>query len=67
MSKEKRSKVERSELKCKLESMEEKDDSREVSISVVPKLHLEIPKQPPLEPFDKVPAEKFNEAMMKDE
>jgi hypothetical protein len=33
---EKRSKEERSDLKCKLESMEEKDNSREVNISVVP-------------------------------
>ena len=72
MSTEKRSKKERSELKRKLESMEEKDNSREVNISVVPNLHTEIPsaaqdEQPPLEPFEEVPAGKFNEAMMKDE
>ena len=56
MSTEKRSKEERSELKRKLESMEEKDDSREVNLSVVPNLHTEISstaqdEQPPLEPF----------------
>ena len=72
MSTEKRSKEERSELKRKLESMEEKDDSREVNISVVPNFHTEISraaqdKQPPLEPFEEVPAGEFNEAMMEDE
>ena len=72
MSTEKRSKEERSELKRKLESMEEKDDSREVNISVVPNLHMEISstaqdEQPPLEPFEEVPAGEFNEAMMEDE
>jgi hypothetical protein len=72
ISTEKRSKEERSELKCNLESTEEKDDSREVNISVVPNLHTEIPstahdEQPPLEPFEEVPAQEFNEAMMKDE
>ena len=56
MSTEKRSKEERSELKRKLESMEEKDDSREVNLSVMPNLHTEISsaaqdEQPPLEPF----------------
>ena len=66
------SKKERSELKHKLESMKEKDDSREVNISVMPNLHTEIPstaqdEQPPLEPFEKVPAGEFNEAIMKDE
>ena len=39
VSTEKRSKEERSELKHKLESMEENDNSREVNISVVPNLH----------------------------
>ena len=56
MSMEKRSKEERSELKCKLESMEEKDDSRDVNLSVMQNLHTEISsaaqdEQPPLEPF----------------
>ena len=72
MSTEKRNKDERSELKNKLESMEEKDDSREVNISVMPNLHTEIPstaqdEQPPLEPFEEVSAGEFNEATMKDE
>ncbi len=56
VSMEKRIKEERSELKRKLESMEEKDDSREVNISVVPNFHTEISsaaqdEQPPMEPF----------------
>ena len=72
MSTEKRSKEERSELKCKLESMEEKDNSREVNISVGPNLYTEISsaaqdEQPPLERFEEVPAGEFNEAMMEDE
>ena len=59
-------------MKCKLESMEEKDDSREVNISVGPNLHTEISstaqaEQPPLERFEEVPAGEFNEAMMEDE
>ena len=44
-----------------LESMEEKEDSPVVNISVMPNLHTEIPsavqdKQPPLEQFEAVPA-----------
>ena len=71
MSTEKWSKGERSELKCKLESMEEEDDSLEVNISVMPNLHTEIPstaqdEQPPFESFEELPAGEFNEMMMKD-
>ena len=71
MSTEKWIKEEKSELKHKLESMEEKDDSREVNISDLPNLHKQIPstaqdEQPPLELFEEVPAGEFNEAMMKE-
>ena len=59
-------------MKLKFESMEEKENSREVNISVVPNFHTEISsaaqdKQPPLEPFEEVPAGEFNDAMMEDE
>ena len=72
MSMEKRIKEEKSELKHKLESIEEKDVSWEVNISVMPNLHTEIPskaqdEQPPLELFEEVPAGEFNEAMMDNE
>lgn len=48
------SKKKRGELKCKLESIEEKKDSSEVNISVMSKLEIEVPsttqdQQPPLE------------------
>ena len=72
MSTEKRIEEEKLELKHKLESMEEKDDSQEVNISVMPNLHTEISSTDQdellsLEPFEEVPAGEFNEAMMKDE
>ena len=68
MSIEKRSKEERRELKCKLESMEEKEDSLE-DISVMPNSCTEIPHeaqdlQPPWEQFEEVAAWDFDEAMM---
>ena len=68
MSTEKRSKEERRELKRKLESMEEKEDSPE-DISVMPNSCMEIPhyaqdEQPPLEQFEEVAARDFDEAMM---
>jgi hypothetical protein len=52
----KRSKGERSELESKLERMEEKEDSPEVSVSVVANFHTDIPsaahdEQPPSEQF----------------
>jgi len=52
----KRSKEERSELESKLERMEEKEDSPEVSLSVVANFHTDIPsaaqdEQPPSEQF----------------
>ena len=69
MSTEKRIKEEKSELKDTLESMEEKDCSREVNICVMPNLHTEISRtaqdeQPPFEPLEEVPAGEFNESMM---
>ncbi len=68
MSAEKRSNEERRELKHKLESMEEKEDSPEV-ISVMPNSCTEIPheaqdKQPPLEQFEEVTAWDFDDTMM---
>ena len=65
----KMSKEERSELKHKLESMEENPDSPEVKISVMPNLHTEIPstakdEHAPLEQLEEVPAGYFDEAMM---
>ena len=56
------------EFKCKLESVEEKEDSPE-DISVMPNSCMEIPhyaqdEQPPLEQFDEVAAQDFDEAMM---
>jgi hypothetical protein len=62
------SKEERRELKHKLESMEEKEDSPE-DISVMPNSCMEMPheaqdKQPPLEQFEEVAAQDFDEAMM---
>ena len=64
----KMSKEERRELKRKLESMEEKEDSPEV-ISVMPNSCMEMPpetqdEQPPLEQFEEVAALHFDEAMM---
>ena len=52
----KRSKGEKSELESKLERMEEKEDSPEVSLSVVANFHTDIPstaqdEQPPSEQF----------------
>ena len=68
MSAEKRSKEERRELKCKLESMEENEDSPE-DISVMPNsctevLHEAQDEQPPLEQFEEVTVQDFDEAMM---
>ena len=68
MSAEKRSKEERRELKRKLEIMEEKEDSPE-NISVVPNscteiLHETQDEQPPLEQFEEVTVQDFDEAMM---
>ncbi len=68
MSAEKRSKEERRELKHELESMEEKKDSPQ-DISVMPNSCTEIPheaqdKQPPLEQFEEVTVQDFDEAMM---
>ena len=68
MSTEKRSKDERREFKCKLESMDEKEDSPE-DISVMSNSCMEIPhyaqdEQPPLEQFEEVAARDFDEAMM---
>ena len=67
-SAEKMSKEERRELKHKLESMEEKEDSPE-DISVMPNSWTKIPheardKQPLLEQFEEVAARDFDEAMM---
>jgi hypothetical protein len=50
------SKEERSELESKLERMEEKEESLEVSLSVVANFHTDIPstaqdEQPPSEQF----------------
>ncbi len=64
----KMSKEERRELKCKMESMEEKEDSPE-DISVMPNSCTEIPheaqdKQPPLEQFEEMTAQDFDEAVM---
>jgi hypothetical protein len=58
---EERIKEERSELKQKLESMEENPDSPEVNISGVPNVHTERPSaaqdvQAPSEQFEEVPA-----------
>lgn len=63
------SKEETKELKWKLESMEEKDNSPEVNISLMLNLHKEIPgkahdEQPSLEEFEEEPAEYMDEAMM---
>ena len=68
MSEEKMSKEERRELKCKLENMEEKEDSPQ-DISVMPNSCMEIPheaqnKQPALEQYDEVTAQDVDEAMM---
>jgi Zn-dependent M16 (insulinase) family peptidase len=65
----KMSKEERSELKRKLESMEENPDSPEVKISVMPNLQTEIPsaakdEHAPLEQPEEVPTGCFDEAMM---
>ena len=56
-----RSKEKRSELKHKLKSMEERAESPEVNISVMPNLQTEIPRaaqdeQPPLEQFEEMTA-----------
>ena len=64
----KMSKEERRELKRKMESMEEKEDSPE-DISVMPQSCTEIPheaqeEQPPLEQFEEVTARDFDEAMV---
>ena len=73
MSMEERSKEERSELKCKLENMEEKDNPQEVNISIMSNLHTETPtataqdEQSPLESFEEVTAGEFNEMMVYDE
>ena len=61
MSAGKRSKKERRELKCKFESMDEKEDSLE-DISVMPNSCMEIPheaqdEQPPLEQFGELTAQ----------
>ena len=60
MSAEKRSKEERRELKRKLESMEEKEDSPE-DISIP---HEARDEQSLLEQFEEVAARGFDEAMM---
>ena len=68
MSAEKRSKEERRELKCKLKSMEEKEDSPK-DISVMPNSCTEIPheaqdEQSPLEQCEEVTTQDFDEVMM---
>jgi hypothetical protein len=65
----KMSKEERNELKHKLESMEEKEDSPEVSISVILIFQTEIPgeaqdEQPPLEQFEEKPEGDFAKMMI---
>ena len=59
---------EKSELKWKLESMEENPDSPGVEISDMPNLHMEIPgtakdEHAPWEQFEEVPAGYLDEAM----
>ena len=65
----KRSKNERSELRGKLETTEEEEDSLEVNIFVMPNFQTRIlsvaqDDQPPLEPFEVVLTGDFNEAMI---
>ena len=67
-STEERIKEERSELKWKLESMEENPDSPEVNISVMPNVHTESPRaaqdeQAPSEQFEEVSAWDLDEPM----
>jgi len=63
------SKEERSELNWKLESTEDKEDSPEVNVSVMPnlqtKLHSAAPDEyPPLKQFEDEPAEDLDDATM---
>jgi hypothetical protein len=65
----KMSKEQRSELKHKLESMEEKEDSPEVNLSVMPNFQTEIPgaaqdEQPPLKQFEEEPTGDFAETII---
>ena len=69
---EERIKEERSELKWKLESMEENLDSPEVNFSVMQNVHTESPRaaqdeQAPSEQFEEVPAQDLDEPMIKND
>ena len=62
------SKEEKRELKHKLESMEDKEDSPEDAL-VMPIFFMETPqeshdKQPPLEQFEETTAQDFDDEMM---